>query len=243
MAEMLHVDTKLNSLTIEELHINSDTGAAFAAVFHGDQTIKTLTMRIGAIDASGAVSFVEALPQNHSLEVIKFGYNRFDNESVVSIVRTLCHKRLKGLLLADSREWSGRISQYCCTRIIHTLKENDHSFTKLVLFRDSQDSQWQNKIRLEIDNITWKNRLQVEKYTWVDRFLDQDASTQNLLFCTALERANEVDNKPFSKSPNMLYYLIKESPGVLKECNCTDHSSRGIKRNMSLLYEATQQLL
>jgi hypothetical protein len=80
------------------------------------------------------------------------------------------------------------------TRIIHTLKENEHSFIKLDLFPDDADLLWQNKIRLEIDLLTWENHLQVEKDAWVDRLLEQDAPNKELLLL-ALERTHKVDNE------------------------------------------------
>jgi hypothetical protein len=100
-------------------------------------------------------------------------------------------------------------------RIIQVLKENDHSFTKLDLFQGgSQYCPWRNKIQLEIDMLTWKNCLQVEKDTWVDRFLEQDAPSKELLFF-ALERAKKVDNERSSKAPNMQFYLVKETPDLI----------------------------
>jgi hypothetical protein len=165
---------------------------------------------------------VEALPHDHSLETIIFALVSFDDDTAVSIVRTLCRKHLKNLsfvdktikrnhLLADNS-----ISQDGYERIIQILKENEHSFVKLDLFRDSQDSPWQNKIRLEIDMLTGENRLQVEKDTWVNRFLEQDTPSKELLF-RALERAKNLDNAQFSKAPNILFYLIMESPELIAQ--------------------------
>jgi hypothetical protein len=160
-----------------------------------------------SVYATGAVSFVEALPHDHALEVLVFDYGQFDDDSSVRIVRSLCRTPLKVLTLADSSGVS-EISQEGCMRIIQTLKENEHSLTQLDLFQDSEDSPWQNKIRLEIDMLTWENCLQVEKDTWVDRFLEQHTSSFR-----ALERAKKVDNERFA--PNMLFYLIKESPDLI----------------------------
>jgi hypothetical protein len=64
--------------------------------------------------------------------------------------------------------------------------------------------------------LTWENRLQVEKDTWVDRFLEQHTSSRELLFL-ALERAKNVDNQQFSKAPNLLFHLIKESPELMAQ--------------------------
>ena len=105
------------------------------------------------------------------------------------------------------------MTQNGCRRIIETLKNtNGHCFTKLDLFQDYHVFPWQNNIRLEIDFLTWNNRLQVEKDMWVNQFLD--IHTTELLFF-ALERAKKVDSKQFSKAPNMLFYLIKESPDLI----------------------------
>jgi hypothetical protein len=209
-----------------------------------------------AITLIGAMSFVEALPHDHSLEEIvldedgfddyssavsivlqhehalevigydgirfvDFDRNLFVDDSVVSIVRTFCRTPLKVLSLAGSRG-SNDIHPKCCIRIIQTLKENEHSFTKLDLFRDSQHSLWQNKIRLQIGKLTWNNRLQLEKDTWVAQFLQQDAPTQDLLFSAALERANKVDNEQFSKVPNMMFYLINELPYLIAQAICDE---------------------
>jgi hypothetical protein len=117
-------------------------------------------------------------------------------------------------LSLGNSSWYNEISQEGCTRIIQAVKENEHSLTKLDLFRDSQVSPWHNFVRLEIEQLTWNNRLQVEKDAWVNRFLEQDAPTKELLF-RALERAKKVDNEQFSKAPNMLFYLVKESPDFI----------------------------
>lgn len=66
----------------------------------------------------------------------------------------------------------------------------------------------------EIDLLTWENRLHVEKDKWIDGFLEQDAPAQEILFL-AMKRAKEVDNEQFSKAPNMLFDLIKESPDLI----------------------------
>jgi hypothetical protein len=208
----MNLPMNLHSLTIERFQMNSDRAAAFAAAFQANQTIKILIMRCNAIKKDAGVSFVEALPHDHNLETIIFDRNSFDDDHALSIVRTLCHKHLKNLSLLINH----RISQDGYERIIQLLKENEHSFIKLDLFQDSKDSPWHKKIRLEIDVLTWENRLQVEKDTWVDRFLEPDACTKELLFL-ALERAKKLDNERSSKAPNMLFYLIKESPDLIAQ--------------------------
>jgi hypothetical protein len=213
MVQVLCGHMNLHSLTIEEWQMDSDEAAAFATAFQGNQTIKSLIMRGIFIYATSAVSFVESLPHDHALEVLVFDEHEFNDDSLVRIVRTVCHTPLKTLLLANSSGLS-EISQEGCTRIIQTLKENEHSLTKLDLFRDSQVSPWHNFVRLEIEQLAWNNRLQVEKDAWVNRFLEQDAPTKELLF-RALERAKKVDNEQFSKAPNMLFYLVKESPDFI----------------------------
>jgi hypothetical protein len=200
--------------------MDSDQGAAFAAVFHGNRSIQTLILRKEAFtSAEGALSFVEALPQDHSLEVIVLEYGPWytiNNDSWVRIVRSLCSTPLKALSLIAQDGWYG-INQEGCERIVQILKMNKHSFIKLDLFLDSQDSPWQNEIRLQIDLLTRKNRFQLEKETWVAQFLQQDAHTQELLFRTALERANKVDNEEFSSAPNMLFYLIRAVPDLIAQ--------------------------
>jgi hypothetical protein len=215
MAPVLLAVTKLHlqSLTIESFRMDSDHSAAFAAAFQGNHTIKTLIMKGRAISLPGAVSFAEALPHDHSLETIVIDEPSFDDDSVVSIIRNLCRTPLKVLSLAGS--WD-KITQEGCERIVQTLKENEHCFVKLDLFRDSQDSPWHNFTQLEIDKLTWNNHLQVEKNTWIDPFLGQDAPTKELLFL-ALERAKKVDNEQFSKAPDMLFYLIKELPDLIAQ--------------------------
>jgi hypothetical protein len=193
--------------------MESDMAAAFATAFQGNQTIKTLSLRHMCVHAPGALALVEALPHDHALEVLVLDEHEFDDDCSVRIVRTVCHTPLKVLSLANSSGHS-EISQEGCTRIIQTLKENEHSLTKLDLFRDSRHSPWHNFIRLEIDKRTWNNRLQVEKETWVDQFLVQDSPTKELLF-RALERAKKVDKEQFSKAPNILFYLIKEAPDFI----------------------------
>ena len=214
MAQVLRMDTKLRSLTMDSFYIDRDCGASFAKSFQGNQTITTLIMKHVAIWPSGAASFVKALPQDHSLETIVFQDNvysyRFKDKAVLSVIKNLGHTPLKNLSLS-----SDEITQECCEKILQTLKENhEHSFTKLNVFPDDADSPWQNKIRHEIDLLTWNNCLQVEKDTWVDRFFEEDSPTNELLF-RALERAKKVGNKRFSKAPDMLFYLIKESPDVI----------------------------
>jgi hypothetical protein len=215
MAQVLRINRNLHSLTVERFYMDSDLGIAFAAIFHGNEAIKTLTMRQHAVKQTGAVSFVEALPHDHNLETIIFDGNSFDDDHVLSIVRTLCHKHLKTLSLLNT----SRVSQDGYERIVQTLKENDHSFTKLDLFQDSEDSPWQNKIRLDIDMLTWENRVQVEKDIWVNRFLEQHTSSREVLFL-ALERAKKVDNERFSKAPNLLFHVIKEAPELIEQAIC-----------------------
>jgi hypothetical protein len=215
MVQVLCGHMNLHSLTIVGFQMDSDIAAAFATAFQGNQTIKTLIMRRDSVHATSAVSFVESLPHDNALEVLVFDEHEFNDDSLVRIVRTVCRTRLKVLSLATSSGHS-EISQEGCTRIIQTLNENEHSLTKLDLFRDSQDSMWHNFARLEIEHLTWNNRLQVEKETWIDQFLNQDATTKELLF-RALERAKKVDNEQFSKAPNILFYLIKESPDFIAE--------------------------
>lgn len=127
------------------------------------------------------------------------------------ILRTLCHTPLQALSLTGNE-----ISQDGDTRIVRTLQDNEHSFTRLDLFNDSQDYRWHNFIRLEIDKLTWGNQLQLEKRTWVDLFLEQEAHSQEMIFL-ALERAKRVDNERFSDAPNMLNYLIKEIPDSIAQ--------------------------
>jgi hypothetical protein len=220
VAQVLRGATRLLSLTIEGFDMNSDMAVAFAAAFHGSRAIETLIMKRSAMSATGVVSFVEALPHDHSLETIVFDERGFNNYDSVSIVRALCHTPLKVLsVVVDNCNWEliYEISQEICTRIVQTLKENEHSFTKLELFPDSQHTPWQNAIELEIDLLTWKNRLRVEKDTWVDQFLEQDAHTRETLFRAALERANMVDSERFSKAPNMLFYLIQAVPDSIAQ--------------------------
>jgi hypothetical protein len=182
IAQALQVDTKLHSLTLQGFVLDSDCIAAFVPAFYGNRTIKTLNMKRRAISRAGAVSFVEAMPQDHSLEAIAFDENGFDDDCAVRIIRTLCHTPLQALSLTGNE-----ISQDGDTRIVRTLQDNEHSFTRLDLFNDSQDYRWHNFIRLEIDKLTWGNTLQLEKRTWVDLFLEQEAHTQEMIFL-ALER-------------------------------------------------------
>lgn len=170
--------------------MNAARGTALAAAFHENRTIKTLTMRKTALrSGGGAASFVEALPQRHSLETINFDENGIEDDFAVRIVRTLCPTPLKTLSLVGNA-----ITRRGCARIVDALKKNEHSFTVLELFQNSQHSSpWQNEIRLDIDMLTWENQLQVEKDTWVDLFLDQNDHTQQMFFL-ALERAKRVDN-------------------------------------------------
>ena len=140
-------------------------------------------------------------------------------DGAVGIVRTICHKHIKNLSLVDKS-----ISRDGCVRIIQILKENKHSFVKLDLFPDDADSLWQNKIRLEIDELTWNNYLQVEKDKWLDQFLGQDARTKELLFC-ALERVKKLDNERFSKSPNMLFHLVKQLPDSIVQAMHDGHKT------------------
>ena len=209
MTQVISMNSNLQSLTIEGFQMDFNEGVAFAAAFQGNITIKTLTMIWHDwIRWTGAVSFVEALPQGHSLETIAFR-GALNEDSAVSIIRSLCHTPLKVLLL------KGRLlNQKGCERIVQILRENEHSFAKLDLFSECKDFPWQNKIRLEIEKLTWKNRLQVEKDTWADRFLEHNNPSQELLFL-ALERAKKVDSIQFFKAPNMLFYLIKEIPDLI----------------------------
>jgi hypothetical protein len=57
LVQDLAIGTTLCSFTLEGPNMDSDLGAAFAIVFHGDHTIKTLTWMSG-------LSFFEALPQD-----------------------------------------------------------------------------------------------------------------------------------------------------------------------------------
>jgi hypothetical protein len=224
MVQLLLSNTKLQLLTIEGFQMDSGIAAAFAAAFQANQTIKTLIMRHGAIKPIGAVSFVNALPHDHSLEAIVFDELGFDYNFSLNIVRMPCHTPLKVLSLVPyynkmTEHWSpiphnNEITQDGGARIIQTLKEIENSFTKLDLFHDTQDAPWHNFIRLEIDLLTWENRLHVEKDKWIAGFLEQDAPAQELLFL-AMERAKEVDNEQYSKAPNMLFYLMKESPDLI----------------------------
>ena len=191
--------------------MDSDCIAAFVPAFHGNRTIKTVSMRCRAISRAGAVSFVKMLPQDHCVESINFDENRLDDDSAVTIVQTLSHTPLKVLSLKENE-----ISQEGDTRIIRALQDNEYSFTKLELFNDSQHSSWHNFIRLEIDRLTWGNQLQVEKLTWVDLFLEQEAISREMIFL-ALERAKRVDNERFSNAPNMLNYLIREIPDSIAQ--------------------------
>jgi hypothetical protein len=211
VAQALQADTKLHSLTIQGFVLDSDCIAAFVPSFHGNHTIKTLNMRCRAVSRAAAVSFVKALPQDHSLEMINFDENGLDDDSAVTIVRTLGHTPLKALSLKGNQ-----ISQDGDTRIVRTLQDNEHNFTKLELFNDSQHSQWHNFVRLEIDRLTWENQLQEEKRTWVDLLLEQEAHSREMIFL-ALEQAKRVDNERFSDAPNMLNYLIKEIPDSIAQ--------------------------
>jgi hypothetical protein len=208
MVQVLRMVSKVLSLTIEGRFVmDSDGGTAFAKAFQGNQTINTLIfMGRYTIVGNGAVSFVKALSRDHSLEAIVFDDIGFDDDSAVTIIRTLSHTPLKVLSLLPVHN---QVTPNGGTRIIHTLRENEHSFIKLDLFPDDADLLWQNKIRLEIDLLTWENHLQVEKDAWVDRLLKQDAPNKELLLL-ALERAQKVDNERFSKAPDMLFHLIKE---------------------------------
>jgi hypothetical protein len=212
LAQVLRINTNLHSLTIDSFFIHSERGAAFAAVFHENQAIKTLSIKRDgflciAINTDGGMSFAEALPHGHSLEKINFEDNGLNDDGAVSIVRTLCRKHLKNLSLVDNK-----ISRDGYERIVQILRDNEHTFIKLDLFQDSQDSPWHKFIRREIDKLTWNNRLQFEKDTWVDTFLEQDAPSQELLF-RALERAKKVDKERVT--PDMLFLLIKESPDLI----------------------------
>jgi hypothetical protein len=205
-AQVLRVDTKLHSLTMEGFNINAARGTALAAAFYENRTIQSLTMRKKALrSGAGAVSFCEALPKRHSLEVINFDENGIEDDFAMRIVRTLCSTPVKTLSLVDNA-----ISRRGCTRIVDTLKKRRHGFTKLELFPPSEKSSpWQKEIRLDIDMLTWENQLQVEKDTWVDRFLNQEHRTPEMLFL-AIERAKRVDSERFSHTPNMFFYLAKE---------------------------------
>jgi hypothetical protein len=222
----------LHSLTIERLEMDSDMAAAFATAFQGNQTIKTLIMR-RSVYSTSAVSLVEALPHDHNLEVLVIDAHHFNDDCSVRIVGQLCPTPLKVLSLVDSSGVS-EISQERCTRIIQTLRETEHSLTKLDLFRDSQDSPWQNIIRLEIEKLTWNNRLQVERATWVDLFLEQDAPTKELLFL-ATKRAKRLDDEQFSKAPNMLFHLLKESPDFIVQAICDGHKMSSVTMSLPVL--------
>lgn len=218
MLQVFRHDTKLHSLTIENIIIEDDRSAAFGALFQENKTIKTLIMRNVFIDASSTVSFVEALPQDHALEAMVFDGNLhvFNDEAVVHVIQTLCHTPLKALSLVAGIQIS-EISQNGCTRIIQTLKENKHSFTKLDLFQNALYAPWHNFMQLEIEKLTWENHLQVQKDRWVDQFLEHDTPTKDLLFF-ALERAKKVDNnEQVSKAPNMVFYIVKELPDLIAQ--------------------------
>jgi hypothetical protein len=213
--------------------MDSDVVAAFATAFQGNQTIRTLIMRHDSVNTTSAVSFVEALPHDHALEVLVFDEHCLDDDSLVRIFRTLGCTTLKVLSLADSSGVS-EISQEGCTRIIQTLNENEHSLTKLDLFRDSQDSLWHNVIRLEIEKLMWENRLQVEKDKWLDQFLGQHSPTKELLFL-AVKRAKRLDDERFSKAPNMLFHLIKESPDFIVQAICDGHKMSSVTMSLPIL--------
>ena len=210
-AQVLRVDTKLRSLTIEGFNMNAERGTALAAAFHENRTIKTLTMRKTAFrSGGGVVSFIEALPQRHHLEAINFDENGIEDEFALRMVRMLCTTPLKTLSLVGNA-----ITRRGCERIVDVLKKNKHNLTKLELFQNSQRwSTWQNQIRLDIDRLTWENQLQVEKDSWVDLFLDQNDYTQQMFFL-ALERAKRVDNERLSSVPNMVFHLVKEIPDFI----------------------------
>ena len=213
LARVLHVNTKLHSLTVEGFMMDCDEATAFSRAFHVNRTIKTLTMRYLAISAAGAVCFAQALPQNHSLESIVFDTNWIDDNSAVRIVHSLCSTPLKALSLVGS----SAMTPFGCGKIIRTLLVNKHNFTKLELFYDCQDSPWQNNIRRDIDILTWHNQLQVEKHTWADWFLNQNNRTRERICLYALERAKKVDKDRFSKAPNMLFYLVREMPDLIAQ--------------------------
>jgi hypothetical protein len=207
-AQVLRVDTKLHSLTMEGFNMNAARGAALAAAFYDNRTIQTLKMKKKALrSGAGAVSFCKALPEVHSLEIIDFDENGIEDDFAIRIVRALCSTPVKTLSLADNA-----ISRRGCGRIVDTLKKLNHGFTKLELFPHSEKSSpWQEELRLDIDVLTWENQLQVEKDTWVDWFLNHEDCTPEMLF-HAIERAKRVDSERFSNAPNMLFYLVKEIP-------------------------------
>jgi hypothetical protein len=230
---MLCGHTSLHSLTLEGLWLEcdcySDTAVAFATAFQGNQTIKTLILR-QSIHATAALALLEALPHDHGLEVLVFDEHNFDDDSSVRIVRAVFRTTLKVLSLVKSRE----ISDECCTRIIQTLRENEHSLTKLNLFRESEDYMWQNFFRLEIENLTWENHFQAEKDKWLDQFLGQHSPTKKLLFL-AVKRAKRLDDERFSKAPNMLFHLIKESPDFIVQAICDGHKMSSVTMSLPIL--------
>jgi hypothetical protein len=134
----------------------------------------------------------------------------FRDESALSMVRTLCGKHISKtfhLLTMPSVKMVLKESSKSSKRT--NTASSSWTFLKTLKMLHGQ----KKKIRLEIDMLTWNNHLQVEKDTWVNRFLEQDPPSKELLFL-ALERAKKADNEHFSKAPNMLFHLIKQLPDL-----------------------------
>jgi hypothetical protein len=181
VAQLLDVITIVRSLTLEGFRMNSACAVNLAPAFRKNQTIETLTMRNGFCVECGAAKFIDFLPPGHSLKSISFDsdgrYFQMKDNSGVRVIRALCQSSVNTISLTGYL-----LTAAGCERIVDILKTNEHSFTKLERFYDSHTLRWQNKIRLDIDMLTWGNQLQVEKRTWADRFLGQDNHSQETNF-------------------------------------------------------------
>jgi hypothetical protein len=189
--------------------------------FWREQVAKTLRLHFGTfIHPTTVADMIESLPDSHSFEVFRIQRNLFEeSHSVASLLATKMDDgsaaRIVGALCrtpaAKSLTFTGEktISAVGGTRIIKILQDSDHNFTKVQLFDDDddgddEDSDWQNAIRVGI-----------EQHTWAKQFLKLDALTQEWLFPLALKRAEGSDSGHASRAPDMMFYLVKKRADLI----------------------------
>jgi hypothetical protein len=207
---------RLHTLALKEFNMDREQAAVFGRMFDKSISITELILLFGSVtNKEGALTFIEALPHDHSLKRIIFGNEWLDDDSSLQIVQSVMNTHIKKLSLRGNH-----LTEEGARRIVEFLKRNkDHSFTNIDLFYaedrfNSPLSPWQRAIEKEVDELTWCNHMVVEKEAWFNKIMAEHDHNEDL-FLRAVQWAEEADDELFCGNPNMLFSVVRELCGLI----------------------------
>jgi hypothetical protein len=196
-------------------------------------------IRVKMSDTSFDDHIIAIVQSSRQLESLSFRFRSISEEMAVSLMKQLSIERL---IFDDCH-----ISKEVAAVFVEALK-GKHSFTEIDLFRESwkykswrytrhwreEDDytrRWKESIAAEIKKLTWSNRFQVDKDTFLHEVL-VPASVSEKLCYRAMERANRYDarHKLTSDAPSMLYSHIREIPQFFTQFIVDDGGKQRMKK-------------